>query len=279
MQMLANKLDGLGTWEECEQLRREVTETRRRILGPHHPKTQLSLALLPVPLFVIGKHEEIASMYEELLEASRQLAGPQSTFTLETMNILAWSLTLLGKYEEALPLAQQALTAQRQVLGAEHEDTLATQDTLAYVLEGLGRIEEARQLREQVLASYPKNFPREFFMHGLALNIALTEGASADDRRRAIELARKSTELDPQDGNAWRALGLTCAVSGRWREALNAFDSAVERGYWHPLVPPSIIQRIRLSADINEESYQPLLGFLQENRRKTPGSRSTEEED
>ena len=142
-------------------------------------------------------------------------------------------------------------------------DTLRTQDTLAKSLEGLGHWAEARVLREEVLTLHREQRDAAF-MDGLALNIAVTEDASPDDRQCAIELAEEAVELEPRNEQFWRTFGVAHAVSGHWQKSLEAFEHALELGYVDDLVPPSTLERLRQSNNGDDDLRDGLLEFLRE---------------
>jgi tetratricopeptide (TPR) repeat protein len=54
--------------------------------------------------------------------------------------------------------------------------------------------------------------------------------ADRRDHRRALELANKAVELEPQASNRWTALGIACYRESQWHEAHIAFEKSLQLG-------------------------------------------------
>lgn len=273
MQELAITLEFMGRDGEAEQLMLAALEGQRHIWGPEHPRTLNSMYNIALLLSRREKYAESEKLNREVLEARLRILGLEHPQTLRTMCNLAGSLVRLGRFEEACRFARRALDGLREVEGPDYADTLATENTLAEALEGLGRLKEARDLWEEALELSRLHDPSDQTfadwvlrptLRGLALNIALTEDAPPDDPERAIELAQQAIELNAEEPESWRVLGVVCAASGQWQPSLDAFKRALKLGYREELIPSSILQRLERSDKQSDDSYQQLLDFLRE---------------
>jgi hypothetical protein len=63
---LANSLRGQGKYAEAEQMEREVLDVQRRVLGPEHPFTLVTMDNLALPLRNQGKHAEAERFFREV---------------------------------------------------------------------------------------------------------------------------------------------------------------------------------------------------------------------
>ena len=71
MTNLASLLEGLGCYEEAEQLLRRALENHHAKLGSTHRDTLASMNCLAMVLQAQGQHEEAESLHREELQASR----------------------------------------------------------------------------------------------------------------------------------------------------------------------------------------------------------------
>jgi Tetratricopeptide repeat/TIR domain len=145
-----------GDYRPAEQANRQVLEARRRLLGPDHPDTLLSMNNLAMTLRVLGDADGAADLHRQVLDARRRLLGPEHPDTLTSMNNLADTLRVLGDAAGAAELHRQVLDASRRLLGPEHPDTLNSMNNLAETLRALGDAAGARDLLQQAAPASEK---------------------------------------------------------------------------------------------------------------------------
>src|SRR5215470_3386594 len=116
----------LGLYSQAESLLRQAVETRRRVLGPEHPDTLKSSALLALSIHQEGRFSEAESIDRQLLPIEQRVLGPKHRTTLLTMGNLFWTLDAQGRYDEAESLGRRTLEAQHRELGEYDPDTLNT---------------------------------------------------------------------------------------------------------------------------------------------------------
>jgi Flp pilus assembly protein TadD len=65
-------------------------------------------------------------------------------------------------------------------------------------------------------------------LNALAWFLAACPDAAIRDPSRAVELARRATELAPKNGSLWNTLGVARYRVGDWRGAIEALEKAME---------------------------------------------------
>jgi tetratricopeptide (TPR) repeat protein len=69
--------------------------------------------------------------------------------------------------------------------------------------------------------------------NNLALLLAWEQGPPYPGADRAVDLAKRAVELDPQGGSRWRTLGWAHFRAGHWRECLSALERARQLSTWY----------------------------------------------
>ena len=90
-----------GRYEEAEELYRECLEKRKRVLGPDHPDTLMTMNNLALNYYDQEKYTEAEELYRECLESYKRVLGPDHPDTLKTMNGLAFHYKAQGRYDKA----------------------------------------------------------------------------------------------------------------------------------------------------------------------------------
>jgi hypothetical protein len=84
---------------------------QRRVLGPEHPNTLVTISNLALSLGGRSKHTEAGQLQRELLDVQRRVLGPEHPDTLTTMGNLASSLSGQGSGAEAEEMQRAARRA------------------------------------------------------------------------------------------------------------------------------------------------------------------------
>jgi serine/threonine protein kinase/tetratricopeptide (TPR) repeat protein len=98
-------------------------------------------------------------------------------------------------------------------------------DTAGVLARMLGRWEEAEQAYSKLLELAPQNADAH---NNLAWLLATCPDSEIRDPKRAIELAKKATELAPKEGNHWNTLGAAYYYAGDWKAAIAALEKSME---------------------------------------------------
>jgi hypothetical protein len=126
MSKLADVYDDEGKYPQAEALYSQTLEIERRVLGPEHPNTLVSMDNLADVYERLGKYPQAEALHSQVLEIRRRVLGPEHPDTLASMGNLADVYAEEGKYAQAEALGSQALEIKRHVLGPEHFSTLAS---------------------------------------------------------------------------------------------------------------------------------------------------------
>jgi eukaryotic-like serine/threonine-protein kinase len=151
MHVMATVYVNLGLYSQAQTLFRRAFEIRRKVLGPEHPDTLVSMNGLARTLDVEGHYAEAEELFRQSLDIERRVLGPEHPDALMSMNGLANTLADEGRNAEAEKLYRQTLDVRRRVLGPENPDTLRSMANLATNLQEQGRYPEAEQLQRETL--------------------------------------------------------------------------------------------------------------------------------
>jgi non-specific serine/threonine protein kinase/serine/threonine-protein kinase len=151
MANLAATLESGGNYAEAEKLGRETLEARRRVLGPEHPDTLLSMMNLSNTLQSESKYAEAEKLQRETLDIQRRVLGPEHPDTLSSMNNLAYLLQEEGRYAEAEKSYRETLGIVPRVLGPNHPLALMLMQNLGITLSHEKRYAEAKNLFREVI--------------------------------------------------------------------------------------------------------------------------------
>ena len=157
---IACLLHDQGKYHDAEQVLRQVTTERERVLGPEHPETLASRQRLALALVWQTKYAEAETEYRAVLKLREKVLGPSHPDTLATRNSLAGTLLWEGKYAEAENELRGLIKLKEEVLGPEDPSSLKTRVNLANALFAQAKYAEAeaayrvvRKLMEKVLGA------------------------------------------------------------------------------------------------------------------------------
>ena len=232
MNNLANSYFQLGRYAEALKLFEETLAITKAKLGPDHPTTLGCMINLAESYNRLDRYAEAVKLQEETLAITKAKLGPEHPTTLASMNNLANSYSNLGRYAEAHKLYEETLAIKTAKLGPEHPTTLASMNNLANSYSELGRHAEALKLYEETLAIRKAKLGAEHpdtlnSMNNLAWCLVTYPGPTLRDASRAVELAEKSVQLKPEDGDYWSTLGLAHYRAGQFEEAVAALEKSL----------------------------------------------------
>ena len=76
---------------------------------------------------------------------------------------------------------------------------------------------------------------------------ALSADPQVRDPRRAVELARRCVELEPEAASCWKVLGMAEYRAGNWDAALKAIERDFELRGGKPYAYPNLIRALALA--------------------------------
>lgn len=198
-QNLGNVHFDQGRYEEAEVEHRRALELRRTIHGDQSVKVADSHNNLGGILHMQGRLEEAEAEHRVALRVREDLLGSDHPSVAMSLTNLAGALDELGKVEDAEQALKRAIPTWEKALGPAHPTTLAASDNLATLLLGQRRFDEAASLLESTwsrrsVGTDPASVLARARTAFLLARASWETKASADDRRRARELARSALE-------------------------------------------------------------------------------------
>jgi eukaryotic-like serine/threonine-protein kinase len=151
-----------GKHEQSEALTSQSVEIRRRVLGPEHPETLMSMSNLADVYEDEGKYAQAEALYSQTQEIQRRVLGPEHPLTLYTLSHFVFMYQREGKYALAETYAAQALAGGRHSLGAENPDTMASEADLALAYVSQGRFGQSEPLAREALEAEKKIQPDDW---------------------------------------------------------------------------------------------------------------------
>jgi tetratricopeptide (TPR) repeat protein len=163
--------------------------------------------------------------YSELGQLDRAVADFSQAIKLDPTDLRAWHnrgivFHKLGQLDKAVADYSQAIELVPDDPQRSHSYYMRAQANIQ-----LGHFEQARTDYQTFL----KRAPSHAGVHnGLAWLLATCPDAKLRDPERAVELARKATQLKPEVGIYWKALGVAHYRAGDWKAAIAAFNKAAQ---------------------------------------------------
>src|SRR5262249_22640189 len=87
------------------------------------------------------------------------------------------------------------------------------------------KLDEAIAYFHKAIELDPKYAPAH---NDLSWLLATCPEAKFRDAKRAVELAKRAVELEPQDGDYWNTLGVAHYQAGSWKDAVAALEKSME---------------------------------------------------
>jgi tetratricopeptide (TPR) repeat protein len=232
MNNLASSYDDAGRTGEGIKLHEETLQLRKGKLGPDHPDTVMSMNNLAASYHAARRTQEALKLFEETLPLLKAKLGPDHRYTLGCIVNLALCYAEIGRYMEAIKLCEETL----QVLKAkmpDHPLTSTCMNILTMSYAAAGRTQEALKLNEETLqlrkAKLGPDHPKTLqSMSNLAWLLAVCPDPMFRDPKRAVELAKKAVQLEPENGGSWNTLGVAHFRNGDWKAAVEALNKSDE---------------------------------------------------
>jgi hypothetical protein len=140
-----------GDLNNAEQLKVQVLDMRKKLLGAEHPDTISSIGNLASTYRNQGRLNEAEKLEVQVMVIRKKLLGAEHPDTLTSMGNLASTFINQGRLNEAEKLEVQVMDMRKKLLGAEHPDTLTSMGNLASTYWNQERWNEAEKLDVQVM--------------------------------------------------------------------------------------------------------------------------------
>jgi tetratricopeptide (TPR) repeat protein len=109
---------------------------RKKLLGPEHPATLLTIGNLARIYSEQGRWDEAEHLELQVMNIRKKLFGTEHQHTLLSMGNLASTYFDQGRWNEAEQLELQVIDIRKKLLGTEHPDILKSTERLARIRQG-----------------------------------------------------------------------------------------------------------------------------------------------
>jgi TPR repeat protein/CHAT domain-containing protein len=240
------KLFQEGQFQEAVPLAQKAVAIARRLRGPEHPDTALSLNNLAAQYLGMGEFTKAEPLLQEALQIYRKVGGEEHSDTAVGLNNLGDLYEQMGEYAKAEPLYQKALQIYRKVGGEEQPDTALSLNNLGDLYEAMGEYPKAEPLLEEALRIYQKVRGKEHPETALCLiNLAELYKAMAEYAKaeplllEALRICRKVRGEEHSDtalslnnlGDLYEEMGEYAKAETLYLEALRIYQKV--RGEEH----------------------------------------------
>jgi serine/threonine protein kinase len=228
---LATAYEQVGQFEKAIKLHEEALSGRKAQLGSFHPDTLESMNNLGVTYASAGQPAKALPLLEEALAKRQRKLGPNHPDTLDTMDNLANAYGATGQTAKAVALHEEVLAKCRIKLGNDDPRTLQSMNNLANDYSDTRQWTKAIPLYEEFLARWNGNLGLDHafrlrLMHRLAWLLANCEDASVRNPTRAVEIATRASQENPNKHMAWAGLVLARYRAGDWKGCLQALEKS-----------------------------------------------------
>ena len=140
---LALVLAGEKHYADAEKLFRDALAIKRKVLGPEHRSTLVTMGNLADVLTSEDQYSEAEPLIRQTLEIERRTLNPKHSDYLTTLDGLGRLLMKERHYVEWERVLREELAGRRRGLGDKHSDTTTAAYNLACVLAPEGNRDEA----------------------------------------------------------------------------------------------------------------------------------------
>jgi tetratricopeptide (TPR) repeat protein len=216
-----------GDWNTAEQLQNQIIEMRKKLLGPEHLCTLLSMGNLAGIYSYQGRWNMAEQLELQVMDMRKKLLGPEHPDTLLSMGNLASTYSDQGRWNEAEQLQLQVMDVRKKLLGPENPDTLLSMEDFARICSNQERWDEAEHLELQVLDLRKKllglEHPDTLLSMGNLASIYSDQGRWNEAEQLELQVMEiRKKLLGPEHPDALSSMGnlaSTYSNQGWWNEA------------------------------------------------------------
>jgi len=232
---LADDLDGEGRKAEALALDEQALELQKKVLGPENPDTLWTMSDVALDYRGEHKYEQASELDKKTAEGRAKVLGPTHPLTATSMNALASDYTGMRDYARAegvyrkacemqpesakafntlawflltapdkeMQRPQEALELSRKSLKLAGDKPGPEYNTLGLALVRNRLWEEAAATLNHSAEFNKQTEPSDFFLLALAEHGLGNRAEAERNFSRAVELARKAPNLDPDTREFW----------------------------------------------------------------------------
>ena len=182
---------------------------------------------LPKPKLDVERWFQVGENFRGLRQLDKAALAYQRAVELDSEHGAEWNN--LGSAWNNLGCAlfaqgkdREALEAVRRAIGVDSENAMQWWN-LGFVLNRLGQTDEANDAYREAITRDPNMASAQ---NGLAWNLCNSLDSLPDDRREAMRLATRATELDSGQGRYWNTLGVAQYRVGEFKAAIESLQRA-----------------------------------------------------
>lgn len=192
----ANVLRSEGQFTKSREINEDVLAHQRRILGPSHPHTYMTLTSLASDLAISGAYDSAVRavpLAREAHEGFKRIFHESHPRTLSAANNLGLASRVVGRYAEARDIDEDTYHRRRGVLGPDHPYTLASAARLGRDLREVGRYTDSVTLLSESYEDHKrtrgKGFPGTLSC-AKSLAVSLRQSGQFENARRLTTATR-----------------------------------------------------------------------------------------
>ena len=213
-----------GDWKNAEQFQVQVMDMRKKLLGPEHLDTLMSMDKLACTYINQGKWNEAEELTAHVIDMKKNLLGPDNPHTITSMGNMAIIYSKQGKWNEAEQLQVQVMDMSEELLGLY---TITDIESLARIYSNQGKWNEAEQMEIQAMDMRKKlqgpEHPDTMMSMGNLANTYNSQGKwnKAEQLEvQVMDMRKKLLGLEHPDTLLSMAnLASTYRDQGKWNEA------------------------------------------------------------
>ena len=225
-----------GQWNQAEELRVQVMETRKRVLGEEHIDTLASMNDLASIYLGQGQWKKAEELLMQVIETSKRVLGQEHPDTLTSMNNLALAYLEQRQLKKAEELFVQVLKTKKRVFGQEHPKTLISMNNLASTYLNQGQLKKAEERFVQVMKTEKRVLGQEHPGTLTSINNLASIYLNQEQLKKAEELFVQVIETSkrvlgqehPKTLISMNNLAWTLKYQGRSDEALELMTVCVQ---------------------------------------------------
>ena len=181
-----------GSVAIANEILKEAYEKRKRLIGPNHSWTLISLNSYAMGLLKDGRYEESIDLLKQLVDVMTETDSPK---LIQATANYAEALSQSGNAEQALPILETQLIAARDKFGPSHRVTISVSCNLASAYRRLTQPRKSLELLEPTLEKCEEQNGAH---HPLTLSCLLQIGKSYSaqkDFEQAIKVLKESYQI------------------------------------------------------------------------------------
>ncbi len=207
-----------GMYRDTLEIRKEVLEKMKKVLGEEHPDTLRAMANLADIYHIARYNRDEFKIRTEAIEGMKKVLGEEHPDTLMTMNNLG-NNTFMVSRSNALEIRKEVSEKMKKVLGEEHPNTLHVMSDLATSYNTMGEYAMAFEIRKQISEKMKQVLGEQHPDTLKAMSATADSYERMGEKNKAIEIRKevlriRKEVLGEQHPDTLRSMGDLASVYG-----------------------------------------------------------------